>query len=1023
MKKNIPIMQVFVAVFAMAYPWGKISADTVINSDTTQEGGNLTVDTPVLIVSDETSSPTLTLTDGAQGQWSGSPIIGNLNGETGNLVVSAGSSLVTTGANQLLGTYGLGNVFSGSAYLGLNSGAVGTAVITGGNSIWEITQNLFVGVSGSGTVNIEDGGAVSAGHLTLGHFAGATGTLTLSGPDASASISTNETTNETTVVGRDGTGTVTIQDGAAFSTGHAILGQRSGSSGSVTITGTDSVWNVGGLSVGVLGTGSLTVENGGLLNAETLRASLSGLSGDGNITTRGLVFDHDSTVTLTGTQTTLSFGSGGTLSLDLDGSTGTLGVGYRGNGTLLIQGGAEITSGRGEIGTLAGSNGNLTISGENTSWTINNGSPRTVNMMVVGQGGTGTLRVETGALLHNESGYIGFFNGSSGSATVTGADSVWTNTRDLYVGFLGDGNLAVEAGGVVSVGRTLFTSLNHLDGNGEINTKGLVVDNYDLEFNSERGPSQTISFGSDSEDLGSLHLTMDGTGGLGAGYRSQGSLTIQDGLTIQSSAGWLGYRDGSEGVALVSGAGTKWEIGGSLFVGHFGQGELTIENGAVVQNTFANIGDKGGTGVVVVSGAGSEWNNTQVRIVDGSVTVQGGALVTSTSVSSDPAGSISITGSNSAWNTTGDFRAGQNFMVEDGANVSVGGAIFATLSEITGNGTISAQGIVLDGTLNLSDTASLQQTLSFGTGGSLEIDIDGTAALGAGFRGAGEVTISNGVEVVSTGGFIGVQDGSNGVVNVLGAGTTWTNQTNLYIGGSPFVDGLPGSSSGGGSLNIENGSAVHVSALTRLYSGGSINVLSGSTFSTSNLDIQQGEFNLSHGTVIVENQISGNLTIGELGLLTGSPTLSGNLINQGTLSPGNSPGIVLISGDYTHESTATLMMEIGGVIPGTDHDQLSVGGTFAINGGTLQIAQWNDFMPSLGDTFTLFTFTNLTGSFDAIDAFALSGSQQWDFTNLYTEGTVTVIPEPATIILFSLVGLSASVPPLFRRLRRRKGRG
>lgn len=135
MKKNIPIMQVFVAVFALAYPWGKIAADTVINIDTTQEGGNLTVDTPVLIVSDANSDPTLTLTDGAQGQWSGSSIIGNLNGETGNLAVSAGSSLVTTGSNQFLGTYGGLNVFSGSAYLGLNTGAVGTAAITGENSI------------------------------------------------------------------------------------------------------------------------------------------------------------------------------------------------------------------------------------------------------------------------------------------------------------------------------------------------------------------------------------------------------------------------------------------------------------------------------------------------------------------------------------------------------------------------------------------------------------------------------------------------------------------------------------------------------------------------------------------------------------------------------------------------------------------------------------------------------------------------------------------------------------------------
>jgi hypothetical protein len=47
-------------------------------------------------------------------------------------------------------------------------------------------------------------------------------------------------------------------------------------------------------------------------------------------------------------------------------------------------------------------------------------------------------------------------------------------------------------------------------------------------------------------------------------------------------------------------------------------------------------------------------------------------------------------------------------------------------------------------------------------------------------------------------------------------------------------------------------------------------------------------------------------------LLVGSGTLSSNLVNGGTVSPGASPGIITVDGNYTQESGGILEIELGG---------------------------------------------------------------------------------------------------------------
>ncbi|HWQ25137.1 MAG TPA: LEPR-XLL domain-containing protein, partial [Chlorobaculum sp.] len=102
--------------------------------------------------------------------------------------------------------------------------------------------------------------------------------------------------------------------------------------------------------------------------------------------------------------------------------------------------------------------------------------------------------------------------------------------------------------------------------------------------------------------------------------------------------------------------------------------------------------------------------------------------------------------------------------------------------------------------------------------------------------------------------------------------------------------------------------------------------------------------------------------------LTGSGALTGDLVNDGVVAPGNSPGHQQVS-SFTQTADGTLLIELEGKsIAGTDYDWLDITGN-ANFGGKLQVSLLHDYKPTVGDTFDIITFggsatgrfTNLTG--------------------------------------------------------------
>jgi hypothetical protein len=94
------------------------------------------------------------------------------------------------------------------------------------------------------------------------------------------------------------------------------------------------------------------------------------------------------------------------------------------------------------------------------------------------------------------------------------------------------------------------------------------------------------------------------------------------------------------------------------------------------------------------------------------------------------------------------------------------------------------------------------------------------------------------------------------------------------------------------------------------------------------------------------------------GVLNGVGNIQGNVVNGATIHPGNSPGILSVSGNVTNNSSGILAVDIGGTVAGPGYSRLGNSfGQFAFD-GALRVTFVNGFNPSLGDIFTVAAVTN-----------------------------------------------------------------
>ncbi|RLE26588.1 MAG: hypothetical protein DRJ65_05175, partial [Acidobacteria bacterium] len=132
---------------------------------------------------------------------------------------------------------------------------------------------------------------------------------------------------------------------------------------------------------------------------------------------------------------------------------------------------------------------------------------------------------------------------------------------------------------------------------------------------------------------------------------------------------------------------------------------------------------------------------------------------------------------------------------------------------------------------------------------------------------------------------------------------------------------------------------------------------------TSTLTVN-GNFTQTAGRTTLENgTLAASLFDLGGGELVGSGTIDADLDSAGTISPGASPGHIVVTGAHTETASDLLTIELSG--PGSgEFDLLEVGGTAAL-AGELAVSLLDAFTPAAGANFDILTASSVSQAFAA----------------------------------------------------------
>jgi T5SS/PEP-CTERM-associated repeat protein len=468
----------------------------------------------------------------------------DLRGYTYNLP-DAWSASITNAAESPRLTVTNGVVESLDIHIADTSGTSdrGELVISAG-ARWSAFRNpLVVGGLGQGKLTVEKGGTMEHGHGWAGPQAGSRGDILVTDFGSLWNCTGYYS------LGWDGDASLTVQNGAAATTGACEMAYAGISQATAIIDGTGSRWDImdpsGGLSIGISGSASVIVRNGGQLNSAGEIRLGENSDGTGSLTVTGL-----------GSRV----------------SCGGLLIGVEGQGYLTVSGGGELVSQISIVGLAAPSlgRGSVMVDGAGSKWTTVGDLYVGGNGAMPGGGGdltvTGGGRVNVGGFMQVSSvGTVELRDGkiSAGSVQVDsgGLVQIEKGTFDAPGGFVNDGTIQMLSPLAKITANTLMSN-NFLGGRGNIvadfinGDEGIVV--------MEAG--ETLNFHGASHTNNGLISLLGGT------LLMRG--TLQNNSTIS----------GQGTVAISGGVTNDWKItfsgGESEFIG-----DLTNLPGATVRVT------------------------------------------------------------------------------------------------------------------------------------------------------------------------------------------------------------------------------------------------------------------------------------------------------------------------------------------------------------------------------------------------------------------------------------------------------
>lgn len=856
----------------------------------------------------------------------------NLNAD-GSLEISGDLDVGQDGFNWAdKGSLSVGGTLTGLAELDGN----GKTLTFDGGSWDNGTNDLWIGATGADNMLVVSNGgfAATSGDLMVGSTNAAS-------TNNSVVIGTLGTVQASNLVVR-GTGShvdlnaggtlgiigdfdVSATSGLNWNGGGqlAVLGKLSGLNGLedegqiLQLSGTNALWNLSGQTLNIGTTGSL---NRLIISAGAVVSNQNAYVGAGSGT--------NNSVLVTGVASKWI-------------NSGALVIGKSSNGnSLTITNGGMLSSVNAYVGREAGADDNsVTVAGAASSW-INAGN------LYVGDAGSGnSLTIESGGMVSNANAFVGAAtNANDNSVTVNGTDARWITDGSLQVGSGGNsGNsVTVTNSGYVAVGGLTVADNNNfnLDKDGTLTVSG--------NFNAGQtgfkwADGGTLVAQSNLTGIATVRgaekkLTLDG-GRLGLptetfdwGYAGAGNtLQLINGGQIVSTNGTIGWSQDSTGnIAEISGTNSAWYVKNELSVGVLGGGNnLTIGELGLVTNKSAWVGFGSDSNRVSVSGKNAQWLNSSLNVgavgtnyssemvivgnitntvfttnayatTENSVTVTNGGFVLADSLiiqvgndfNLDDGGTLKMSG---AFDVSDPLHAGLNWNA--GGNLSIGGAFAGMAStNLVVGGSTNAYAYLDGGRILMIDGSDANWLNSGDTNLIIGLSSSGN-----------QLVIANGGRVDNATGFVGYGASSaSNTVLVSGAGSVWTNRSNLYVGGN--------GSGFGNTLTVESNAWVFVGEVS---SNDVASSLGGIAVASTN----HAEMVVGGGASVV----AGQMYVGGT-----NAALSGTVAVQGD-------GTITLDGLGILNTNSAFNLESGGKLAMTDDFDASLAGFNWNSGGHLSV--------------------------------------------------------------------------------------
>lgn len=731
-------------------------------------------------------------------------------------------------------------------------------------------------------------------------------------------------------------------------------------------------------------TNTLTIAGG--ISASTTGVKTLNVTGSGNTTISGAITSGTGNVSLFKTGSgTLTLSGGATFSGAgiTDGANFTTSAVFR-EGTSILNG-----------GTYGNSNGELVIggvathggAGTNSTLRLDNGTTlNNISWLSIGRGnGNGTatsnLTLNGNASVtstHLSAGYNAGNAGNTpkGAITLNGTSSLTVAgpNGEFHLGESGGSNFTMtlnDSSSVMLTGDSGNPTRRYIGGNngGTGGATGVLTLNGAATF-TDQGAGNAFNVGYQNGS-GTLNIntgtsfttgaeirvaasnvngTFSGTGtiNVNGGTLNMAALTLarnnQDvastlNATVNVTAGTVNVKSGQ---TLVGWRGTSSSGTINISGGTFNQGTTTTAN--MTLGSFA-----GATAAVNVSGTGALTfqNNSSLRFSD--------------SINANAARTLTISSGN------------VSFYSDAGNTLGGTGVIDLMLtSNPTGTSTIQLNGGTLTANQIKATSASGTRVINF-NGGTLKAAGNGFAstflasgvATAANVRNGGAILHTNSNDVTIGQALlhsnIGGDNATDGGLTKQGSGTLTLTNTNTYTGKTTVT---------GGSLALGSAGSIATSSEIAL-NGGNFNVSAVSGFSTGASQI-----------------LSGN-----------GGSVTGDIIVNGTLAIGSSPGTMTFNDDLTISGSAVSNFEITDISFGVstyDLAQSGIGSQTVTFGGSLNLL-FSGGTYANNSTVQIFSFENYVGNFASVNFSGLGAGQSAVFDS--STGFVTVVPETEAALL------------------------